>query len=205
MRDVLDSEKLWKEERGAIEQEVAEDLSDPEYVLETRLLAALFAGTPYEHDALGTRPSFDRTTGAMLKKFYDNWYAPNNAVLVIVGDVNPEQTMTTVKRLFENIAKRSLPARTAVDLKPVKAEHIEMGTDQPNGLAVVAYRFPGYESPDFAAGQVLADVLASQRAALYALVPAGKALSTDFNNGSLPKSAAGYAIATFPKGGDGRT
>ena len=47
MRDVLDTEELWEQERGAIEQEVAQDLSSPEYVLSLRLLAELFSDTPY--------------------------------------------------------------------------------------------------------------------------------------------------------------
>lgn len=76
MQGVLDTDQLWDKERGAIEQEVAQDLSNPEYVFYSRLLASVFKGTPYADDALGTRPSFDMTTGAMLKKFYDAWYAP---------------------------------------------------------------------------------------------------------------------------------
>src|ERR1700735_4495364 len=89
MSGVLDSESEWKQERGAIEQEVAQDLSDPDYVLYEKMRAEMFAGTPYAHDALGTRPSFNATTGAMLHDFYRTWYAPNNAVLVITGDVDP--------------------------------------------------------------------------------------------------------------------
>jgi zinc protease len=69
MRGVRDSQELWEQERGAIEQEVARDLSNQEYVLYIRLLAELFAGTPYAHDALGTRDSFQKTTGDMLKDF----------------------------------------------------------------------------------------------------------------------------------------
>ncbi len=71
MRGVLDSNQLWEKERGAIEQEVSQDLSNPTYVFYTDLLTAMFKGTPYEHDALGTRPSFEKTTGADLKQFYD--------------------------------------------------------------------------------------------------------------------------------------
>ena len=70
MQDVQDSEEQWAEERGAIEQEVARDLSNPTYKFITRLNEDLFSGTPYAHDALGTKASFDATTGAMLKKFY---------------------------------------------------------------------------------------------------------------------------------------
>jgi len=87
MSGILATEELWSKERGAIEQEVAQDLSNPEYVLYMKLLAAMFKGTPYEHDALGTRPSFDKTTGAMLRAFYAKWYAPNNAILILAGDV----------------------------------------------------------------------------------------------------------------------
>ncbi|MBV8803973.1 MAG: insulinase family protein, partial [Sinobacteraceae bacterium] len=98
MQGVLDSAADWKQERGAIEQEVAQDLSNPSYILYSKVRAAMFAGTPYAQDALGTRPSFDKTTAAMLKKFHDTWYAPNNAILVVVGDVDPRATLTEIKQ-----------------------------------------------------------------------------------------------------------
>jgi zinc protease len=203
MRGVLDSEELWEPERGAIEQEVARDLSSPMYVFYTRLLKHMYAGTPYAHDPLGTRPSFQKTTGSMLKRFYDAWYAPNNAILVIVGKVDPEKTLQSVKRLFGDIPSRPLPPRPEVKLQPLKPVSINMETDLSYGLSVVAYRLPGFDDPDFAAGQVLADVLDSQRGNLYALVPQGRALFAGFDNDLLPKAGTGYALAAFPPGGDG--
>ncbi len=204
MRSVLDSDELWNEERGAIEQEVAQDLSNPSYVFSTELLKALYAGTPYAHDALGTRESFQKTTGAMLKKFYDTWYAPNNAILVIVGDVEPRAVLAKVKELFGSIPSRSLPQRPAIRLQPVKPAVIRLDTDLPYGMAIVAWRLPGFDSPDFVAGQILADVLDSHRGKLYNLVVEGKALNTGFDSDALPKAAAGYATAAFPRGGDGK-
>ncbi len=203
MRGVLDTQEFWEQERGAIEQEVAQDLSNPEYVFSSRLLADLFSGTPYAHDALGTRPSFQKTTGAMLKQFYDAWYAPNNVILVITGDVDPQKALALVKELFEPIPGRPLPERPAINLAPMKPASITLETDMPYGLSVVAYRLPGSDSPDYAAGMILADVLDSKRSDLYALVPAGKALFTGFDGGALPKASWGYALAAFPPGGDG--
>ena len=193
MRDVLDTQDLWEKERGAIEQEVAQDLSNPEYVLSSRLLAELFSNTPYAHDALGTRPSFQKTTGEMLKTFYNQWYGPNNAILVIVGDVDSSKTLDKVKELFGPIPSRPLPSRPTVQLQPLRPAAITFETDLPQGLAIVAYRLPGFDSPDFAAGEVLADVLDSRRGNLYALVPEGKALFTTFDGEALPKASYGYA------------
>lgn len=203
MSGILATDELWNKERGAIEQEVAQDLSNPEYVLYTKLLDAMFKGTPYEHDALGTRPSFDKTTGAMLKNFYNRWYAPNNAILIIVGDVELQPTLTAVHRLFGNIPAKTLPRRPTIELESVKPESLHLTSDLAYGLAVITFRAPGFDSPDYAAAQVLGDVLASHRANLYALVPAGKALATDFSLDALPKAGLAYGIGMFPKGGDG--
>ncbi|MGA7181326.1 MAG: pitrilysin family protein [Thiobacillaceae bacterium] len=202
MRDVLDSEEDWQRERGAIEQEVAQDLSSPEYVLSTRLRAALFGGSTYAHDALGTRASFDATTAAMLKEFHNRWYAPNNAILVIVGDIDPQATLAKVQQLFGPIPAQTLPVRPDIRLDPVAPQALQLDSDLPYGLQVVALRLPGLESPDYPAAEVLVDVLNSQRADLYALVPQGDALSTDLSFSAWPKAGLAYAVAAFPAGGD---
>ena len=202
MRGVEDSEELWNKERGAIEQEVAQDHSNPFEVFYEKMLAALYKGTPLANSGLGTRPSFQKTTAAMLKKFYDTWYAPNNAILMIVGDVEPQQALAQVKTLFSDIPAKKIPPHPAINLEPVKAETLNIPSDFPFGLAALAFRLPGTDSPDFAAANVLADVLNSQRGTLYALVPEGKALFAGFEFESLPKSGFGIAEVGYPKGAD---
>ncbi|MGD0234600.1 MAG: pitrilysin family protein [Syntrophorhabdales bacterium] len=199
MRGVLDSDKLWAQERGAIEQEVAQDYSSPEFIFYTKLLAAMFKGTPYEESPLGSVSSFDKTTGEMLKKFYQTWYAPNNAVLVVVGDVEPEKALAEIRRHFERIPRKKIPERPAFHLEPVKPETMRLMTDEPYGLAIVAFRLPGYDSPDYPACRVLADALSNQRGMLFDLVPHGKALYAGFSLDTMPRAGLGYAMAAFPK------
>lgn len=203
MRALLPDEKLWDKERGAIEQEVAQDLSNPEYVFYMQLLRAMFQGSPYEHDALGTRPSFDKTTDADLRKFHDAWYVPNNAVLIIVGDVEPPAALAQAKKIFGKIPPAQLPARPDYNFSPVKPDTLKLDTDLPYGLTAVVFRFPGTDNlPDCAAAQILSDVLSSQRGKLYALVPQGKALFAEFAYDSMPHAGLGYAVAGFPAGAD---
>jgi zinc protease len=202
MSGVLDSEKLWSQERGAIEQEVAQDLSNPEYMFYTRLLSTMFRGTPYSHDALGSKPSFDRTTGEMLRKFYDTWYAPNNAILIVAGDVEPRTALAMVKKLFGGIPRKKLPPRQEIALQPVMPETIRLKSDLPYGLAIISFRMPGYDSLDYAAAKLVTDVLNSPRGDLYELSARGKALFTAFNMDNLSKSGIAYATAGFPQGGD---
>ena len=203
MQDVEDSQQQWAEERGAIEQEVSRDLSNPTYKFITRLNQDLFAGTPYAHDALGTKDSFDATTGAMLKKFYSDWYAPNNAILVITGDVDSAATLAKVKQLYGAIKRKTVPQHPEIKLPPVKADSFTLDSNLPYELVFLAFRMPGTDSPDFAAVRILSDVAGSQRADLYGLVPAGKALGAEFGLAeTFPKASVAFAVAAIPAGSD---
>jgi zinc protease len=203
MSGVEDSQDQWAQERGAIEQEVSRDLSNPVYKFITRLNQDLFAGTPYEHDPLGTRPSFEKTTGQMLKNFHDQWYAPNNAILVITGDVEVEATLAKIKQYYGVIPRKELPQHPEVNLTSIKADSFVLDSNLPYLLTVMSFRFPGTDSPDFAPARILSDVLASQRADLYALVPQGKALGTEFALlETYPKASAAFALAALPSGAD---
>jgi zinc protease len=198
-----DSQAEWSQERGAIEQEVAMDLSNPTYKFIDRLNHVMFAGTPYAHDPLGTKASFDKTTGTMLKAFYRKWYSPSNMILIVVGDVNPQSTLATIKSLFGGIKSHSVPAHPAIDLKPFKTQSFTIDSNLPYQLGFIAYRMPGTDSPDFAAANILADVLSSQRGNLYAMVPAGKALAAQFALAeSYRKASVGFGLVALPASQD---
>ena len=199
LRGIDDSQADWAKERGAIEQEVARDLSNPTYKFIDRMNADMFAGTPYAHDPLGTKSSFDATTGPMLRSFEQKWYTPGNAILVIVGDVDPNATLARIKQLFGSIPSHPLPPHPAIHLLPVKTESFTLDSNLPYTLGFIAYRLPGTDSPDYAASQILADVLSSQRADLYGMVPAGKALAAEFGMAeTYPKASVGFGLVAEP-------
>ena len=203
IRGVDDSQAQWDQERGAIEQEVQRDLSNPTYKFVDRLNTVMFGGTPYAHDPLGTKSSFDATTGGMLKSFYEKWYSPSNMILIVVGDVDPATTVAKIKQLYSDIAAHPLPARPAIALQPFQSQTFTIDSNLPYVLGFIAYRMPGTDSPDYAAGHRLGDVLASQRADLYGMVPAGKALAAEFGLAETYQQASvGFGLVALPSGGD---
>lgn len=204
MRGVNDNNSQWGKERGAIEQEVARDNSNPTYVLYTKLLKHMYAGTPYAHTALGTKASFNKTTGKLLKHFHDKWYAPNNALLVVTGDVHPKSLLKTIRRLYGRIPSKKLPPKPRINLHPVKARTYTSSTDQPYGLVLVAFRMPGLKSKNYPAVHILSQTLGSKRGNIAGLVYAGKVLAAGFQMQPLPDTSVGFAYAAFPPGGSAK-
>lgn len=203
LRGVDNSQAQWDQERGAIEQEVQRDLSNPTFKFIDRLNGVMFAGTPYAHDPLGTKESFDATTANMLKAFYDKWYSPSNVILIVVGDVDAAATLAQIKTLYGDIPSRAIPPRPQIRIQPFKSDTFSIDSNLPYVLGFIAWRLPGTDSPDFAAINILADVLTSQRADLYGMVPAGKALAAEFGLAETYRQASvGYGVVALPSGAD---
>ncbi|WP_238149762.1 M16 family metallopeptidase [Dyella jiangningensis] len=204
MRGAQLSDKGWSLEKGAIEQEVSRDISDPGQLAIEEAERILYAGTGYAEDPLGTRPSFDKTTGATLQKFYNQWYAPNNAILVIVGDVDPAATLGKVKQVFEPVPRGNVPERAPVKLAPFQPVTIAKTTPAATGTVQYLFRMPGQQSKDYAAADVLLDVLGNSRSSLSDLAARGKVLSAAAQ--ALPFAHGGLGVVEvgFPKGGDSK-
>jgi zinc protease len=196
---LLMTQSLWNQERGAITQEVQQDNSDAFYRLFVRMQQRLIGGTPYAKNTLGTVADFAKNVDSVqLRKFYGTWYHPNNAVYIITGDVDPKGTIEQVKSLFGDLRAAKLPAREPVRLGALRGAIYHDTSDQAFTAVALGYRFPGYDSADYAAGQILGDVLSSQRSELGGLPYAGKALGTGFVSQVYPKAAIGIAFAAVP-------
>lgn len=93
---------------------------------------------------IGYMNDLNHLKAADLRDWYHRWYAPNNATLVIVGDVNASKTLQTVSNLFGQIAAKPLPARNLLNEKaerePVNATAESSVTRQP--LISLNYRVP---------------------------------------------------------------
>lgn len=70
--------------------------------------------SPQRQPTIGHMKNLEALKLDSLKQWYQKWYTPNNATLIIVGDVDPQKTMNQVRRYFGDIAKRATPVRADV-------------------------------------------------------------------------------------------
>lgn len=189
---LLDTQKDWDQERGAITQEVTRDNSSASYRLYAKMNEHIFAGTPYADDGLGSVAGFKKIQAPDLKAFYARWYHPNNIVMVIAGDIDPQATIAKVRALFGSIPAATLPAHPSTHLSPLTPLTLRDNSSEAITLVMVGYRVPGYDDPDYYASEILNDVLNSPRGALYDLQASGKALETFAEATTHP--AAGMSI-----------
>ncbi len=193
------AQSQWNQERGAITQEVTMDNSNVISRMLQNMTNRLLGGTPYAKNGLGTVKGFKNDVNSpQLLNFYNTWYHPNNAVYVIVGDVDGPSTIAKVKEIFGNIPAAKLPARPSVHLKPVVAKIFRDTSDQPYTLVARGYRMPGFASKDYAAGQILADVLSNTRSKLGDLAAAGKVFQAGFQIQPFAQASMAFLYAAVP-------
>lgn len=116
MQNLLLDKDLFTKEMKAIQEERRLRVDDvPEALMEEQFLASAYVSTPYHHPVIGWKSDLDHMTIDDLKSWYQHWYSPNNAILVVVGDVDPQKTFELAKQYFGKI-----PARPFTPLKPQK-------------------------------------------------------------------------------------
>ena len=148
----------------------------------------------YEHSVIGSMADLSAATVDDVAGFFKTYYAPNNAVVAIVGDVDTKTTLEKVRRYFESIP--SQPAPPAVDMsEPPQTEERRATID--DALARLprldmAYKIPPDGSPDSYALSVLATVLSGGRSSrLYESIVRQKQLSSGVGAGAQQSRGPG--------------
>jgi len=96
-------------ERSVIISEREGNENNPEWALHEEVMATAFRVHPYGHMVIGWKDDLRNITRADLYQHYKMYYGPHNAVLVIVGDINPQPVQARIQELFGSIAAGPLP------------------------------------------------------------------------------------------------
>ncbi len=130
-------------ERTVIISELQGGENDPDQLLDQELTAAAFKAHPYRHPTIGWLSDLQSMTREDLYGYYRRYYIPNNATLVIVGDVDTDEALRAVERRFGDIAAGPEPAR----MKTTEPEQIAERRVTIRKEGTAAYLRVGYHAP----------------------------------------------------------
>jgi zinc protease len=157
-------------QRNAVQEERRLGVDNQPYGKTFEVLHELaYDSFPYEHSVIGSMADLSAATVDDVTSFFKTYYAPNNAVLSIVGDVDTKVTLEKVRRYYESIPRQPAPPAVTVT-EPAQAE--ERRTTIEDGLARLTrldmvFKIPPGSSPDADALRVLATVLSNGRASRF--------------------------------------
>jgi predicted Zn-dependent peptidase len=178
--------KNLENQRNVVEEEVRVNVLNRPYGLffAIDLPGKAFDTYPNAHNFYGDFRDLDAARIEDVQKFYEQYYSPNNAVLAIVGDVQPDEIFAKVEKYFAAIPARNVPPRPKVDEPAQTAERRFAQTDKLAKVPALAigYRMPSRHSPEALPAAVAGELLHNGQASrLYQALVKEKqvALSVD--------------------------
>lgn len=97
---VIDEAELLKEREVVAEERRMRTEDNPQALVREAFNATAFVNSPYHHPVIGWMSDINNYEAADLRQWYQQWYAPNNATVVVVGDIEPEAVYALAKKHF---------------------------------------------------------------------------------------------------------
>ncbi|MDN5936318.1 MAG: insulinase family protein [Nitrosospira sp.] len=143
---VLTEEEFAKEIKVVMEERRLRTDDQPRALLYEKMMAAAYQTHPYKHPVIGWMNDLENMTVSDAKEWYDRWYAPNNAVLVVVGDVNPKEVLALAKKHYGHIKPRPL---LPLNKRKPQTEPLQAGVKRitVKAPARLPYLVMGYHAP----------------------------------------------------------
>lgn len=193
---LIESEQLASEKRVVI-SELQGYENSPEYRLNRAVMKTVFPNHAYGLPVGGTKADVEKFRVEQVREYYDKFYQPDNAVLVIVGDFETAKTLEIVKEIFGGLVKgQESRVNGQESIVNSNIQHSALSTPimlrEPGGVSMlqVVYPLPDVNHPDVPALEVMDYILAEGRnSRLYqALVESGLASEVTASVASLQKA-----------------
>jgi zinc protease len=185
MRALNITQANLENQRQTVQEERRQSLDNQPYGKANLDLDSLsYDNFAYKHSTIGSMADLNAATIADVADFFRIYYAPNNAVLTLVGDFDPEEALARVKKYFASIPSQPAPPKVDLSEDPHYGERTETILDPLARLPRIqlAYLIPPGNTPDNYALQELADILGQgQSSRMYEHLVRDKQLASQVN------------------------
>ncbi|MES1983167.1 MAG: pitrilysin family protein [Pseudomonadota bacterium] len=117
---VLSDAEFGKEINVVMEERRMRTDDDPHSLMNEILMAAVYQEHPYHHPVIGWMNDLQALSASDAKAWYNRWYVPNNATLVVAGDVKADEVFALAQRYYSPVPMRKLPQRRSFTEPPQK-------------------------------------------------------------------------------------
>lgn len=136
-------EELTKELQVVLEERRMRTEDNPQAKMYEYLMAMAYANSPYKNPVIGWPADIENYKVTDLQTWYERWYAPNNATLVVVGDVNADEVFQLADKYFSALEPSELVAvkpRTEMPQKGIRRMSVKLPAKLPS--VYMAYKVP---------------------------------------------------------------
>ena len=195
---LLKPEDFEKELKVVMEERRLRTDDDSQALTFERFNAVAFLNNPYRHPVIGWMGDLKNLTVSDLRQWYDTWYAPNNATVVVVGDVDPEQVLKLAKQYFGPLPPSELPTLKGRQ----EPDHEGSRSVVVRAPAEVPYLVTGYQVPALRTAE--SDWEPYALTVLAAILDGGDSarLSRELVRGAQLAASAGASYNAFSRLGD---
>ena len=196
MKSLVITKDALDNQRNAVQEERRLGVDNQPYGRTGEVLEELAFDNPaYEHSVIGSMADLSAATVEDVAEFFRIYYAPNNAVIGIVGDVDTKTVVEKMRKYFEPIPSQPAPPPVDIAEPPQTAERRTVIDDPLARLPRLdmAYKIPPSSSPDSDALSVLATILSGGRSSrFYETIVRQKQLTGNVAGG--PQQSRGPAL-----------
>jgi zinc protease len=147
-------------ERTVVISELKGGENDPDQVLDIEVTAVAFKAHPYRHPTIGWLSDLESMTRDDLYAHYRRYYVPNNATLVIVGDVDTDTALARVVHYFDRLPPGASPPRVRTrEPEQMGERRVHLRREGTTGYVRLAYHAPAATEADFVPMLILDAVL----------------------------------------------
>jgi zinc protease len=155
------SEADLKTEFSVVRNEFERGENDPSGILEERIVSTAYLWHNYGKDTIGSKADIERVPATSLKRFYEKYYQPDDAVLVVSGKFDEAGALQTIENTFGAIPRPTRVLDPSYTVEPVQDGERSVTLRRNGEIHVIglAYHTVGAASPDYPAVQAAVNVL----------------------------------------------
>ncbi len=207
IRDLNFDDAMIESERGVVLSEWRTGLENSNYrALHQQMLSVAFFAHPYSWPVIGYESDIRNWQKDDLQQYFRKYYAPNNCVAVVTGDVEVGQVRQLAEKYLGPVAAQPAPRKVHTQEPPQQGEKrfmIQKDVSSPN--LMLGWHVPQATSPDYYALSLLSDILSEGKSSrLYRSLVDGRQLATQLSS-DMPVNLDPYLFTVFAAAAEGVT